>query len=165
MKKIVYLLFFLLLISCSNSKRVFWCGDHPCINKKERRAYFERTMIVEIKEINKKEANYSEVEKITQQAYLKENERIKLEKRSTKQAKREEKKRLKMEKKLTKQAKLEEKKRLKIKKKLISKKQRTQIDFEISNSNLLNNDFKKLVEKISNTNMLKPYPNVNDIPE
>ena len=72
-------------------------------------------MIVEIKEINKKDANYSEVEKITQQAYLKENERIKLEKRSTKQAKREEKKRLKMEKKLTKQAKLEEKKRLKIK--------------------------------------------------
>ena len=33
---------FILLTNCSQNKRTFWCGDHPCINKAERKAYFKR---------------------------------------------------------------------------------------------------------------------------
>ena len=56
MKIIFFIFLLLLLINCSNTKSVYWCGDHPCINKKEKEAYFKKTMIVEVKNIknNKK---------------------------------------------------------------------------------------------------------------
>ena len=40
----ILLIFFLLItiISCANSKKVFWCGDHPCINNKEKETYFKK---------------------------------------------------------------------------------------------------------------------------
>ena len=41
------------MISCTNNKGVYWCGDHPCINKEEKEAYFKKTMIVEVKNYNK----------------------------------------------------------------------------------------------------------------
>ena len=53
MKKLLYLFLLFIIISCSNSKKVYWCGDHPCINVKEKEAYFKKTMIVEIREFNK----------------------------------------------------------------------------------------------------------------
>ena len=37
MKYLIFLVFGFLLFSCSNSKSVYWCGDHACINKKERK--------------------------------------------------------------------------------------------------------------------------------
>ena len=30
-----------MIISCSANKGVYWCGDHSCINKKEKEAYFK----------------------------------------------------------------------------------------------------------------------------
>ena len=54
MKKFYYIIIFFVVISCANNKVVYWCGDHPCINKKEREAYFKKTMVVEAKNINKK---------------------------------------------------------------------------------------------------------------
>ena len=42
-----------MIISCSTNKGVYWCGDHPCINKKEKEAFFEKNMIVEIKDLKK----------------------------------------------------------------------------------------------------------------
>ena len=46
-----------LLSNCIKSEKVeYLCGDHTCKNKKERQAYFERTLIVEYK-INKDEKN------------------------------------------------------------------------------------------------------------
>jgi len=54
--RIFYILLTLLLLSnCSNQKKVFWCGDHACLNNKEKKAYFKKTMIVELKVINKSE--------------------------------------------------------------------------------------------------------------
>ena len=50
MKYLILLIFSLLLFSCSNGKRVYWCGDHACINNKEKESYFKKTMVVEIKE-------------------------------------------------------------------------------------------------------------------
>ena len=46
MKKTIYFLSLFFIIACANNKGVYWCGDHPCINNKEKEAYFKKTMIV-----------------------------------------------------------------------------------------------------------------------
>ena len=46
MRNYLFLFIFFFIISCTSSKGVYWCGDHPCINKKEKEAYFNNTMIV-----------------------------------------------------------------------------------------------------------------------
>ena len=61
-----------MIISCSSNKVVYWCGDHPCINKKEKKAYFKKNMIVEMKSIKSKNyKNNSEIEKIMQESQKK----------------------------------------------------------------------------------------------
>ena len=190
----LFIFFSLLLIaSCTNTKAVYWCGDHPCINKKEREAYFKKTLIVEVRELdaaNKK--SDSDLKKITEQALIKEKKRIKDEKELSKQAKLEEKRLIKEEKELAKQAKLEEKRRIKEEKKLakqikidekkrakenkkvakkskvINKKTQPKIDLEAGESiekvKLELNKFDEIVKKIINKNSLRPYPDINDIP-
>ena len=119
MNKIYCLFIFLILVNCTNQDRVYWCGDHPCIDKKEREAYFKKTMTVEIKESKMKDLkNNSEMEKIIQQASVNEKKRIKKEKDLAIQAKLEEKRRIKEEKDLVKQLKQEEKRRVKEEKEL-----------------------------------------------
>ena len=49
MKNLFFLFILFIIISCSPNRGVYWCGDHPCINKKEKEAYFKKTMIVEKK--------------------------------------------------------------------------------------------------------------------
>ena len=79
-------------MGCSTQKTVYWCGDHPCINKKEREAYFKKTMIVEIKDLKDKKFKKSgEIEKIINEAKTKEKVRIKNEKEHAKIKKIEEK--------------------------------------------------------------------------
>ena len=36
MKNLYLIFLFMLLSSCANEKKTFWCGDHACINKHER---------------------------------------------------------------------------------------------------------------------------------
>ena len=55
MKKILFFVFFFIIIGCSKPKTVFICGDHVCINKKEAKQYFEENLSLEVKIINKKE--------------------------------------------------------------------------------------------------------------
>ena len=69
----LYIIFFLLIIinGCSNINKTFWCGDHPCINNKEKEAYFKKTMIVEIRNYDKnKIKNDSEIQKLLDQAKI-----------------------------------------------------------------------------------------------
>ena len=140
MKGIFYLIIFLFIISCSTDRVIYWCGDHPCINKKEREAYFKKTMTVEIKKMNKSASeNNSDIEKIIQQTQVKEKRRIKEEKNMAKQIERDEAKIIKKEKKTSKQADLE-------------------------NTTIASTNFNKLVEKITKKNILRPYPDINDIP-
>ena len=54
MKYYNFINFLTFIVCCSNGKRVYWCGDHACINNKEKEAYFKKTMIVEIKELSKR---------------------------------------------------------------------------------------------------------------
>ena len=78
---------FLLIFSCTSDKIVFWCGDHACINKKEKEAYFIKTMTVEVKKIgNKNKKKYSDHEKILQQTKIDKKKEIKNEKKNIKRA-------------------------------------------------------------------------------
>jgi hypothetical protein len=216
--KIVFILLFLIInYSCTPRSQTYWCGDHPCINKKEKEAYFKKTMTIEVKEDNKfKSKKESEIKKIMDQARLKEKERILNEKELTKQAKLEEKRRIKEEKELTKQAKLEEKRRIKEEKELtkqakleekrrikeekeltkqakLEEKRRIKEEKEFSKELELDqkeisknqkkkseptikitevivksktnfDSFDELVEKINRRNSLRPFPDINDIP-
>jgi len=144
MRKII-ILFLFILVSCGSNKRVYWCGDHACINKKEREAYFKKHMMVEVRELNNNsKKDKSEIKKIREKAILKEKERIKKEKELAKLEKREEKETIKKEKKL--------------------------IKFEKNNTVesykdiAINKDFNSLVDGITERNKLRPYPDINDIP-
>jgi hypothetical protein len=40
---------FLFLFSCSNKvTQIYICGDHPCVNKKERKEYFNNNISIEV---------------------------------------------------------------------------------------------------------------------
>ena len=113
MKYLIILIFSFLLFACSNVKKVYWCGDHACINNKERDAYFKKTMIVEIRELSKQnDKSKSELEMIKKQAGLEQKKEVKNEKKLAKQTRLEEKRRIKEEKEIAKQARLEEKRKI-----------------------------------------------------
>ena len=193
MKCLIFSILSLLLFACSNGKQVYWCGDHACINNKEKKAYFKKTMIVEIRELGKKDKeSKSELEiikkrfglenkkkikdekKLPKQARLEEKRRIKEEKELAKQVRLEEKRRLKEKKELAKQARLEEKKIIKMKKKPSIKKvlktenvplkKEIEINTSIAKINISSTEFNDLIEKITKKNMFRPYPNINDMP-
>ena len=164
-----------MIISCSANKGVYWCGDHSCKNKKEKEAYFKKTMIVEIKTSkNKNYKNNSEIEKIMQEAQSKAKKIIKDEKDLAKQTKLEEKMRIKEEKNLAKQIKLEEKMRIKDKKKsskrkiVVNQKKQLKKSIELNasteNIKIVPSKFSELIKKITKKNILRPYPDINDVP-
>ena len=47
MKKI-YLIIFVLLVSCSSTKKVYICADHECKNKSEKEDYFKNNISLEV---------------------------------------------------------------------------------------------------------------------
>ncbi len=162
-----------MLVGCANNQSVYWCGDHACVNEKEKEAYFKKTMIVEMREIGKKKDNeLTELEKIKERARLEERKRIKGEKKLYKEARLEEKKRIKEEKKLAKEIQAENKMIIKKEKKVakksqVKKKKKTSNEIKIEKENKVGNssyEFIQLVEKINEKNKLKPYPDINDIP-
>ena len=175
MKYLILLIFSLLVFACSNGKRVYWCGDHACINNKEKEAYFKKTMIIEIRELSKQnKKSKSELEIIKKQAGLEQKKEIKNEKELAKQARLDEKRRMQEEKELTKQILLEEikiiKEEKKSSKKKILKTENVSLEKEViintgtARINISSAEFKELVEKITKKNMFKPYPNINAIP-
>ena len=194
MKFLFFLFILLLTISCGSNKGVYWCGDHPCINKKEKEAYFKKNMVVEMRSAKKTDyKNNSEIKQLMQEAEGKEKIRIKNDKSSSKQVRLEEKKlakqieleekrqikeekklakqieleekrQIKEEKKLAKQIKLEEKKQNKKKKKSSIKKIDGNNEKQLKKAEINLSEFSEIVEKITRKNTFKPYPNINDIP-
>ena len=189
------------LISCSNSKSVYWCGDHACINKKEKEDYFKKTMIVEKRIINKKnKKNLTKSEKIIGKSKKNEKEIIsneleikkinKLEKKRLKKEQEElvkknklEKIRLKKEQKeLVKKNKLEKIKLKKEQKELARRAKKTEKKGKDKlikedetivikdqkttsfSSSLQDTEFEQIKDRIIQKNLIRPYPNINDIP-
>ena len=179
MKYLYSLLFLYLVFGCAGKKTVYWCGDHACINQKEKKAYFKETMIVEVREsINQKQINKSEIEKITNEIIMKEKKRTKNEKDLAKQARLEKKNKIKNEKILAKQAKIEEKNRIKREKELLKQKRRVKekqqkakitperkitASTKIDNLDINLNTFENMVEKITAKNEFRKYPDINNI--
>ena len=157
MKYLIILILSFLLFACTNSKKVYWCGDHACINDKEKEAYFKKTMIVEIRELSKKnKKSKSEFEMIKKQAGLEQKKEIKNEKELVKIARLEEKRRVKEKKKSSKK-KLLKTKNVPLDKEII-------INNGISRINISSTEFNELIETITKKNMFRPYSNINDIP-
>ena len=164
-----------MIISCSSNKVVYWCGDHPCINKKEKKAYFKKNMVVEMRSAKKTDyKNNSEIKQLMQEAEGKEKIRIKNDKSSSKQVRLEEKKlakqieleekrQIKEEKKLAKQIKLEEKKQNKKKKKSSIKKIDGNNGKQLKKTEINLSEFNEIVEKITRKNAIKQYTDINDI--
>jgi len=109
-----------------------------------------------------------------QQAKLREKKRIKSEKDLLKQVRLEEKKRIKEEKDLAKQIKLEERRRIKNEKKLSKRKivvnqkkqlkKSVKLDASTENIKIEPSKFSELIKQITKKNILRPYPDINDIP-
>ena len=168
MNKILILLIIFMNSACTTNKGSYWCGDHPCINKKEKEAYFKKYMTVEVRDIKKNSyKNNSEIEKLLKQAKADEKKRILSEKELAKQEKLKEKRRIKEEKELAKQVRLEEKRINKDKKNIIKNKKSKKLKLnEITENKQLTKksiEFNELVEKIIKRNSLKPFPEINDI--
>jgi len=170
MKKIFFFILLIFVSSCVNLNQTYWCGDHACINKKEKEAYFKKTMVVEIRNLNKSEVkkNKKTDQKVElnqkkkfkddvilkKQAEINENIRIKKEKDLIKQSKIEEKIRIKNEKDLAKKMKIDEKRRIKEEKNLASQleleeKERKK-DKKVYSKKI--NENKKLVKRKNNVN-------------
>ena len=163
MKLLFYLSISLIIISCSSNKTVYWCGDHPCVDKNEKETYFKKTMIVEVKELGKKNLKQkSEIEKIMQQAQTEKKGEIKEQKVLAKQAKLEEKRRIKEQKVLAKQIEQDEKKIIKKDKK--TSKKSADVDVDLENIEIVSTNFQRIVKEISKRNFFRPYPDINDIP-
>ena len=86
-----------------------------------------------------------------------------------KQAKLEEKNRTKEEKELAREIELEEKRRIKEGKKIVKKrnkipKKSVALDANVEKVKIDLNKFSELVEKITEQNSLRPFPDINDIP-
>ena len=182
------LLFF--ISSCSNNKVVYWCGDHACINKKEREAHFKKTLTVEVKNINNDNLkNDSSIKKIQDQVFISDKKRkeldkqakidkkkeIQIQKELDKQAKIDQKKEIQKQKELDKQSKLEQKKEIQKQKELDkqSKLEQTKeipkeknISRDLKQDELVNKNtdkFSQILERITGKNFTKPFPNINDI--
>jgi len=111
MKLFFFISIIILLTGCLQNKGVYWCGDHACVNKNEKEAYFKKTMIVERRAINKKNIkNTSELEKISNDVIQKQ-----------KKTKANQKKKAKSEKDLQKETKIKDNLKKKLEKKLEKK--------------------------------------------
>ena len=173
MKKLLHILAFILLISCSDSKGVYWCGDHPCINKKEKESYFKKNMIVEKRDIESMtKEKKSDLEKIMDQAKIKEKKRIidekelKMKKTISKQKKKLEKQKIKEKKRLSKKKIIDEKLAKNQEESLVKAieiKESQNKAIKISSENKINEtEFNTLAKKIIEMNRNKPFPDINN---
>tara|TARA_B100001750_G_scaffold217116_1_gene202241 strand:- start:84 stop:638 length:555 start_codon:yes stop_codon:yes gene_type:complete len=183
MKVVLFFTLIILLSTCSSNKSVYWCGDHACINKKEKEAYFKKTMIIEKKIINERnKKDLTKSQEIIEKARANEKKEIANEKNTKREEKLKQKKLKKEQKELAKQAKLEKKKLKKkekqlakevknekknIKKKLSKSKKTKDIKVKKTASfslSLNNGEFEQIKDQIIKKNLIRSYPDINDIP-
>ena len=178
MKFLILSIFIFLLFGCSNTKEVYWCGDHACINKKEKETFFKESMIVEKKMLtDDNKSTKDEKDQILKQIRLKEKKSSKQKKELRKQAR--------IKKKHEKNGLVEEEVFLQEKKECLDwnvknrslikcikplirmsdESSKKEIKTVLSSENTKTSfEFNELVEKINKQNMSKPYPNINNIP-
>lgn len=187
MIKIIFFSLFFVLVNCAqNPKQVYWCGDHACKSKKERKLYFEKTMIVEVRNKNKLYDDKKIVNKGTKTSskilktkkinntVINKNKKI-VSKKKLDLIKTQPKKNTVVNKKINnkktsknKLVKLNKKDNIKINK--VKKKKPIKSNLERSYVSLekyldKHDDFETIVEIIVSNNKNKPYPDINNFPE
>ena len=61
--KLLLIIFFILLLSCTKPQTILICGDHKCVNKAEAEQYFEENLSLEVQIISKdKQISYNLVD-------------------------------------------------------------------------------------------------------
>lgn len=60
----IYIILFLILLSCNTTKKEYVCGDHLCIDKKEFNEYFSKNLTIEIKSKNIKKNKKTDLVKL-----------------------------------------------------------------------------------------------------
>ena len=173
MKFFLIFILVILISSCASKDGVFWCGDHPCLNKAEKEAYFKKTMIVEIRNLNKKDLKSESVnekiikesqsneKKLNRKSYV-EEENITDESEIEQQVELQEKIDL-QQKELKEQIKLEEEKRLDSK--IRNQEKSSSFAKVIEINEISSKNFDELVDRILVRNSSRSYPKINDIPK
>ena len=69
MKLILFFISIIILVNCSKPKTVLICGDHVCINKAEAEQYFQDNLSIEVRVVEKKFKNETDLVELN----LKEN--------------------------------------------------------------------------------------------
>ena len=173
MKIYKYFIIFSFIISCTPNNGVYWCGDHACVDNKEKEAYFKKTMIVEVRNLNENNSKSESVnEKIINESQIKEEKtdkksyieekNIKTESEIEKQIEFQEKIYLQQNE-LKEQIKLEEEERLNTR----IKEQENSSSFAkvIEINEISSKNFNELVDRILVRNNSRSYPKINDIPK
>ena len=136
-----------LITGCSNNKYVYWCGDHACVNKKEKNDYFAEKMIVELRDI-KKNKNTKEIKK----KIIKEQKEKLINKKN----------KIKKQKEIEKVAKKKKKENL-IKSKSSKKVKIKKEEVIVTNTSNLSKEFDQIKRNILDKNKSKDFPDINDI--
>jgi len=179
MKIYIFFTIMVFIISCSANNGVYWCGDHACANNKEKEAYFKKTMIVEIRNLDKNNTKQvSENERILNQSENKEIKVIISEEELDQEIKLEDEKIEKNEKEIEEHIKLQEQERTK--KEELKVQIKLEEDQKLSNENnekktsslfdkvveikeIRSKNFDEQVDKILKRNSSRSYPKINDI--
>lgn len=160
---------FLFLLSCSNplsgEKRVYICGDHPCVNKKEVEEYFNNNISIEVYTIvsdKQKKENFDLVELNLLKDKLESKDKIKAfqKKKDIKQQIKERKKLAKLKmKKVEESNKTEE---IVKRKEIVKKKKPSQFTFVRICKNLEECDIDKIAKIIMDIGKEKDFPDIGN---
>ena len=171
MNKYLYFIIFILIISCSTNKGVYWCGDHVCANNKEKEAYFKKTMIVEVRSLDKKNKeplstnqmilNESKsVEKNTVVNVEESIQEINLEKEIEKEIELQIQDRAKKQEELNEQITLDQDEKINMEK---ESRNPSSFDKVVEINEIVTKDFDEIVERILLRNSSRSNPKINDI--
>ena len=185
MKTYIYLLILIFVTSCSNYKEVYWCGDHACADNKEKEAYFKKTMIVEVRNLDKNsndgisqnakilnQGKSNKKRNIISDAELKEEinieEQIEIQEKEIAIREQELEEQIEMqEKEMAKKEKEQKQENNPPEDEKVSLNEDSSSTFAkvVENNDIKSKNFDELVEKILIRNSTRSFPKINDIPK
>ena len=62
--KFFFIIFFMFLLGCGSTNKVYMCGDRPCVDKKEFKAYFAENLTIEVQTKTDKKNNTIDLVKL-----------------------------------------------------------------------------------------------------
>jgi hypothetical protein len=150
--RFIFLFFFLFFLSCNSlQKKVYICGDRPCIDKKEFNEYFSKNLVIEIKKDKNEKLKVIDLVKLNTDSSSLKNNNKKTNKQDLRLIKKAEKEKLKADKRMLKETRKIEKaeKKIKEKEKKLRKKEKKQI-FKASKPSIKKKEISNSQSEIKN---------------